>query len=149
MKLSKFSFGIQTQFLYNWSQWIKTVDQPAQVSAIRVDSQLSNARDLQSNDAVVTKQTVTKCVAEELKLFKNASSFNLSDILSYGPYGPGVLSHYKLHNGLNDRTRKLLVEAFLHHCASTGASVSKADCQSIAMQIVGAFKGEILVKICL
>lgn len=137
LKNLNLSLGVQVEFYYNWSQWIKTVDQPTQASAI---SEQSINYSQQLNGGVINYTAPTVEV-------QKSDFLNLKDILSSGPYGPGVLSHYEQHHTLNEKARKLLVDAFLHHCASTGISVSKAACKSLSMQIQRTFDGEIAVGI--
>lgn len=130
---SNLSLGVQSEFYYNWSKWHQTVDQPTQENAI---CEQSKSYTQQLNGGGIN-YTVP---AGEVK---KSDFLNLKDILSSGPYGPGVLSHYEQHHSLNVKARKLLVDAFLHYCASTGISVSKAACKSLSMQIQHTFEGEI------
>lgn len=68
------------------------------------------------------------------------------EILSSGPYGPGVLNFYKAHQCLNEKMRKLLVDAFLHYCSSNNVCVTKSVCQSLSLEIKETFQGEIAVS---
>lgn len=70
---------------------------------------------------------------------------DLSKILQCAPYGPAVLAHYKLHNSLDDNTRKLLVEAFLHYCITVNIKPTKGSCQKLAKLIAETLNGEIAV----
>lgn len=138
LKHSNMSLGVQAEFYYNWSQWNQTVDhQTTQENAI-FEQPISNLQQLNGGGTNYTVPTVE---------VRKSDFLNLNDILSYGPYGPGVLSHYEQHHSLNEKARKLLVDAFLHHCASAGISVSKAACKSLSMQIQNTFDGEIAVTI--
>lgn len=78
---------------------------------------------------------------------KDQKHICLNDVLSSGPYGPGVLIYYKKNQKLSDQMRKMLVEAFLFYCSSTGFNVTKGSCQSLANEIKNTFKGEISVSI--
>lgn len=138
LKHSNLSLGVQAEFYYQWSQWNQTVGQLTQENPI-CDQSIRYSQ--QSNNSGINYAVPTAEV-------KKSDVLNLNDILSYGPYGPAVLSHYEQHHSLNEKARKLLVDAFLHHCASAGISVSKAACKSLSMQIQHTFEGEIAVPEC-
>lgn len=153
LRNSNFSLGVQVEFYYNWSQWIKNINQrqiehtnqahqsiPTSQQSTPIHSKFLG--NMESTKATIHPQHL---IASEILDTKNSEHFNLHEILSNGPYGPGVLSHYNENNSLNDKARKLLVKAFLHHCVSTGSTVSKAACRSLSMQIQDTFKGEIAV----
>lgn len=152
LESSNFSLGIQAEFYYNWSKWIKTVNQlekrnepqAYQSSKSQQSINSESSSNLQSNGNSINTPR-NKFVIETGGL-KISEDINLNKILAYGPYGPGVLSHYKVHNSLDEKTRKLLVEAFLYYCIAMGVTVSKATCKSLALQIQDTFKGEVAVK---
>lgn len=112
-----FTLGIRAQFYYHWSTWANKNVNITQNEANKGASQNQQCQ-----------------TPSQLKPTQH-STLNLGDILSEGPYGPGVLKHYSQNGSLNDRIRKLLVDAFLHYCATNNISPSKADCKSLSMQI--------------
>lgn len=138
------ALGVQVEFYYHWIK--NETRQTVQVNALDQAEQSSSSHQ-QSNDAAHnhTFATAHQCVIEAPRA-QSSEFLSLHDILTQGPYGPGVLAYYKDNDKLNDKARKLLVEAFLHHCLTYGISASKADCKSVASQIAHTFKGEITVK---
>lgn len=142
------SLGLQIEFYYHWSQWMKTVDKPNRTESNSLQSMIAD--EIRSINPVSNDSDV---VNVSLQYPNNGGDNNtqsnqvlkLVDILSHGPYGPGVMTHYKQHHSLNDKARKLLVEAFLQYCITTGITVTKADCKSLACEIANNFKGEIAV----
>lgn len=146
LKHTNFSIGMQVEFFFNWSQWVSNFNQPDQSNELggKTSSNLQK-KDETINNIQCDTVRESKLVAADSS--NRSSLINLNDILSNGPYGKVVLDYYKSHNSLNDRTRKVLLEAFLQHCISTGITVTKANCQLLSVQIRETFKGEIAVKI--
>lgn len=136
---SNISYGAQAQFHHKWTEWMKSNKQQNKFDNNAASTQQT------TGDLQIPQQTHAKPTGVSSKP-QTQGAINLQDILSSGPYGPGVLNHYKAHSSLNDKTRKLLVEAFLHYCAANGIAATKADCQSLSVQITSAFKGEIPVS---
>lgn len=146
---SNLSLGVQVEFYYRWSQWIQIVDQNQTVQKntpfAASNSQIKQANDLHAGINSLPSNSDHK-VTTSVKT-QNAELLNLNAILSTGPYGPNVLSYYKINHNLNDMTRKLLVEAFLYYCITTNISVTKAACKSLSIEIAKTFNGEIAVSI--
>lgn len=125
-----FTRGVQAQFYFSWSKWVKTLDQTDEL----IEPHHQMISDQHGNAESPKPQT--PCTA----------SIDLKDIISSGPYGPSLVSHYKATGKLNDKTRKLLVDAFLQYCSTTGHVVTKANCKSLSEQICATFDGEIPVN---
>lgn len=66
--LTEYSKGIQSEFYYHWSKWVTTCNTPEQEPAVDMN----------------VKQTPKELTSKAL--------IDLKDILSSGPYGPGVVS---------------------------------------------------------
>lgn len=118
----KFGVGIQIEFYYHWSKWITTQTETRPI------------KDAVNNTPIQSCQTPLP------------KTMDLNDILSDGPYGPGVVQHYKKYGSLNEKIQNLLLEAFLYYCINKNIAATKADCQSLAAQICETFKGEIPVR---
>lgn len=128
------SLGIQVEFFYHWQQWLKQTGNKTNTIIIEQDVQEQHKCHFNvQNQANVNDQ--------------KGSILNINNILSSEPYGPAVLSYYKEHRCLNDNIRKVLLEAFLHYCITTGCNVTKAACRSIANEIQEIFNGEVAVSI--
>lgn len=134
--LTKFTYGAQHEFYYNWKRWIKSINQQEDTIA----------QNKEATSIVPNSQIVEIPQASHSDVVHNICNINLNEILRTGPYGPGVVSYYQKHGELNDRMRKLLVEAFLYYCTNNEVSVTKSACQDLSQQIVRAFKGEIMVS---
>lgn len=147
---SQFSLGMQIEFFFNWTKWIQSLkanDNSENECQNYESNGLSLDRlNLHKSSSIHSQSTHSSVTTKTLTTEPQNSNMTLKDILSYGPYGPGVLSHYKEHKHLNEKTRRLLGEAFIHHCATTNATVSKSDCKSLSFQIQECFDGEIAVK---
>lgn len=132
--LDLYSKGTQAVSYSKWSEWKANFNQPPQTN---ICQQTSADLPSHSKNTLVSKETFQET---------QAPTINLHNILSSGPYGPGVLDYYKKNKKLNDKMRKLLVEAFLHYCILSGCAVTKSQCHSLAMEIKNKFEGEIVVS---
>lgn len=136
--LSKFTYGAQVEFYYNWAKWKTNLSENSEGNAPNYNE--PSVLPIASTSTVIAQTTVNA----NAQTTANAN-VNLADILRCGPYGPGVVTYYQK---LNDHIRKLLVEAFLYHCTTNEINVTKFTCQALSQQIVSAFKGEITVCKC-
>lgn len=135
---SPLPLGVQIVFNHHWSEWIQTVHHIGAANALAANVVEANA---------VAAIEPIQPIANSSNLQTNNDHLDLNMILKCAPYGPAVLDFYKSHNKLDDNTRKLLVEAFLHYCITANIKPSKADCKKVAETIAKTLNGEIAVKI--
>lgn len=135
---TKFTEGTQSHFFYMWSKWKTQMKQQEQTDR-HVDC---------TSTSVPTSVDISQPQPQPQEVHQPtpASSITLQKILSSGPYGPGILDHYKKHQSLDDKMRKLLVDAFLHYCTSNNVYVTKSLCESLSIEIKNTFQGEISVS---
>lgn len=122
------SLGAQTEFYYQWSQWINKLNNK---STIVTES---------------TKQYDRKCVIENVYSTSKSSVLKLEDILSSNLYGASVMKTFKEQRKLDGNARKLLCEAVLHFCIEKEHSLSVQDSEDLTKQIVISFPGELSVN---
>lgn len=143
-KNTNISMGIQIEFYNCWSHWVNQFSDATNNTISNNDIQRSksnlNVTEIHSN--VHLEQPIIKTTN-----LQNRKALCLKDILSSGPYGPGVIAHYKIHNSFDEKIRKLLVEAFLHHCITKDINITKAECKFLSTEIQNTFNGEIAVRI--
>lgn len=137
--LTNFTYGTQAVFYDHWNKWVNNTNQQSFDDVQNRKKSSSDVSDMQTPPMPEKEQTV-------VQNNRSHSNVNLHDILKTEPYGPSVLSYYKQHGELNEHIRKLLVDAFLFYCTANKIVVTKSICESLAIQIVSAFNGEIIVR---
>lgn len=131
LKESNFGVGLRGQFYYHCAKWVQVVGKPNDNQCEQ--HPIRKTSDLQPSQSSTPPPTPSQLI-------------NLNDILKVGPYGPGVVQHYKKYGCLNEKVRKLLLEACLFYCANNNLSATKSNCQSLAFQIRDTFQGELAVS---
>lgn len=143
LERSNFSLGVQIVFYHHWSKWVQSFEQSSATNVAPANvftaNEPSNALQTQpsSNEAGIIAQSQTQTTKDP--------HLDLSKILQCAPYGPAVLTYYKSHSSLDDKTRKLLVEASLHYCITVNIKPTMGSCQKLAKLIAETLNGEIAV----
>lgn len=159
-------FGVRVEFYFQWSQWIKTINQSnqfandnsqsisiSQPNQIQQSNQTNTLNKLESNTKQFTS-TVDEIETKtnEPSTSKNDKSISLHDILKSNPYGKNVIDTFQSADGqpaekpqLNENLRKLLCEAVLQYCIEHNHDLSKSDCASLTTQICTVFPDELAV----
>lgn len=158
--------GAQVEFVYQWSEWMKSLNQCIQtppVSNDQVQSDQSNQSIitlLQSNDAhfhsnvplqsnyLAKNQVVFKTpIAIGNHVSPDQNSISLSDVLNSNAYGKSLIEAYKQEKCMNEYLRNLLVDSVLQYCVANNHELSVADCASLSNEIPIFFAGEIAVDL--
>lgn len=153
------SLGARVEFVYQWSKWIKSVNQCIQTPPVANNqSNQSNIPILQSNVAhfhsndphqsniLAKNQVVFKTpIAIGNHVSPNQNSISLSDVLNSNAYGKSLTEAYKQEKCMNEHLRNLLVDSVLQYCVANNHELSVADCASLSNEIPIFFAGEIAV----
>lgn len=138
--LESFSLGDRIEFIYHWSKWIASFGEEYEnvqeflslMPAVTYDFQENSQDTVHSNDTKTCKNS-------------SSSTLCLTNILASNRYGKAVIDYFKIHNQLDDPTRKLIADAVLQFCIAEDIELSTNDAESLSKQIVEVFPTELAV----
>lgn len=128
--------GVRVEFFYQWSRWIKTINQTS-----------SDSNEIQLTDLASQESETPGSIAPSTQ--KNPSSIEdslkLETILKSNIHGKALVDAYKQTHTMNENLRKLLLESVLQYCIEHDHELTVSDSALLSNQICAAFPGELMV----
>lgn len=144
--------GARVEFFFQWSKWMKNIDQRVETTADHFESQSNQTFESSQPEPISTQSKQindreSNADKPVVPLLSNQEPITLKTILNSNAYGKNLMKavESKQNKVLNENLRKILCEAINQYYVERERDLTKKDCESLSKQICKIFPGELAV----